>query len=244
MALKQNTILITGGSSGIGLEMAKVLAKGNKVLICGRSQQKLDAAAAEVVGVETFQCDLARPDECERLAAWVEKEHPACNILVNNAALVHAVSFADDREMISKATTEVAVNFLAPVILSKLLIPVLERNNNPIIVNVTTGLVYAPKAAYPIYNATKAALHSFTQVLRLQLEKSCISVVEVLFPAVDTPWHKGNPPAFAISAEQAVTEALAGIERGAGEIAVGKVKLLRGLARIAPAFAVRKINRM
>lgn len=241
--LQNSTILITGGSSGIGLELTERLSGRNKVIICGRSEEKLEKAKNRIPGIETFQCDLANQEECKKLADWIKEYYPDCNILVNNAALVNVTQFYDDDKAIEKADYEMRSNFLAPIILSKLLIPVLERNADPKLINVTTGLVFVPKATYPFYNATKAALHSFTQVLRIQLKNvSKFSIVEVMFPAVDTPWHKEGAPKIAISVRSAVDEMLKKIEKGEEEIKIAKVNLIYWLSRIAPKFALRKIN--
>jgi len=244
MELKNNTILITGGSSGIGLELAKRLSTKNVVLICGRSFDKLEEAKKQLPKLEMFQCDISVKSECERLVAWVKENHSGLNILINNAAITHSTNFKEDEKAIEKAEAEINTNLIAPILLSKLCIPILERNENPKLINITTGLVYAPRAIYPFYNATKAALHSFTQVLRIQLKKSPISVVEVLFPAVDTPWHKGDAPDIAISVESAVTEMITGLRKEKAEIKVGKVKLLQMVSRIAPSLAIKKMNNL
>lgn len=242
MELKNNTILITGGSSGIGLELVKRLSEKNTILICGRSLDKLEAAKKQFPRIEIFRCDISIKSECERLLFWVKENLSKLNILINNAAIVHVFNFRADEKAIEKAEAEIQTNLMAPILLSKLCIPILEANENPKLINITTGLVYAPRAIYPFYNATKAALHSFTQVLRIQLKNSAISVVEVMFPAVNTPWHQGNPPDFAISTESAVAEMLAELQKEKSEVKVGKVKLLQRIFRIAPSFAIRKMN--
>ncbi|GAA5522738.1 SDR family NAD(P)-dependent oxidoreductase [Aliifodinibius salicampi] len=243
MTLQNNTVLITGGSSGIGFELAKQLTKqDNRVLICGRSIDKLEKAKRLLPDIHYLQCDISRADECNKLASWIHNEHPDCNILINNAAIVHTDHFFEDDYILEKANTEVQTKLMGPIRLSKLFIPILQKNKRARIINITTGLVYVPRATYPFYNATKAALHSFTQVLRSQLNSSPIDVIEVLFPAVDTPWHKGNPPAIAISTEEAVQGMLTGLKKGKEEIRVGKVKLLYLLSRIAPNFAFKKLN--
>ncbi len=243
MKLENNTVLITGGSSGIGLELAKVLvAKNNKVLICGRNLEKLTQAKAQLPGIEFLQCDISKPDECEKLAKWVKDTYPACNILINNAAIVHFSNFYETENILEHARMEIETNLFAPIALSKFFIPIIEKNRFAHIINITTGLVYSPKAEYPFYNATKAALHSFTQVLRKQLSGKSIKITEVMFPAVDTPWHKGNPPKIAISTQLATEEMLKGLEKDKDEIRIAGVKLLYAVSRIAPKFAFKKIN--
>ena len=245
MAFQNNTVLITGGSSGIGLQLAKLLTeKNNQVIICGRSEDKLAKAKKLVPGLITFACDISVKIECFKLAAFVKEHYPECNVLINNAAIVHLTSFYEDEQMVDRAELEIGTNLTAPVMLSKIFIPIIEKNPAPKIINITSGLAYIPRAVYPVYNATKAALHSFTQVLRMQLKERNIGITEVMFPAVDTPWHKGNPPAIAISVEKAVNEMIEKLEKGEMEIKVGKVKLLYILSRLAPRFATKKMNQL
>ncbi len=242
MEFHHSTILITGGSSGIGFQLAKVLlSQGNKILICGRSHEKLEEAKQLLPALHTFQSDLSRTTECIKLFTWITEQHPECNVLINNAALVHKTDFRTDESAIEKAQLEIQTNLVAPIMLCKLFLPLLERNKGTVI-NITTGLVYAPRAVYPFYNATKSGLHAFTQVLRFQLKAVPVKVIEVMMPVVNTPWHKGEVPRIAISPEEAVTGMLAGIKKGKAEIHVGKVWILRLLSRIAPGFAFKKIN--
>lgn len=245
MNLSGNTILITGGSSGLGLEMSKrFLELGNKVIICSRSSEKLNQTKKLLPKVITYQCDISEKEQCEKLIEWIESNHAGINIIINNAAIVNKTSFVNDKDIINKLYDEVNTNFIAPICLIKLLYPVLLKNENPSIINITTGLAYVPRAAYPFYNATKAGLHSFTQVLRYQLNDSPVKIFEVLFPVVDTPWHKGNPPKIAITPQKAVAEMLSGLDKNKTEIRVGAVKLLYFLHKIAPKFAFKKINNL
>ncbi|MEM8488684.1 MAG: SDR family NAD(P)-dependent oxidoreductase [Bacteroidota bacterium] len=245
MHLQENTILITGGSSGIGLELAcRLQEKGNTVIVCGRSREKLEKAEARNPHLIPYACDISNEVDCIAMVNWIEAQYPSLNMLINNAAIVHATSFMDDDGMLKKAAAEIDTNLMGPIRLAKLFYPLLLRQASGLLINVTTGLIYAPRAAYPIYNATKAALHAFTQVLRIQLADAPVRIVEVQFPAVDTPWHLGNPPPIAIPVEDAVTQMLDGLAKGREEIRVGGVKLLYGLSRVAPAFALRKINQL
>ena len=243
MGLQHKSVLITGGSSGIGLELShQLIARKNKVIICGRSLKKLQEAKAKLPELYIIQCDLSDVSQCDQLISQVKKEHPDLNILINNAAIVHRESFLGSMDSCKKAELELQVNLLAPLRLTEGLWSMLQSNSDPSIINVTTGLIYAPRADYPFYNATKSALHSFTQVLRRQTVGSGVKVIEVMFPAVDTPWHQGQPPKIAISPQQAVNEMLGGLEKGKDEIRVGGVNLLYLASRIAPQFAINKVN--
>jgi uncharacterized oxidoreductase len=243
MNLENNTILITGGSSGIGLQLSKVLIqRGNKVIICGRSNEKLDNAKSTEPKLITYQCDLSNSKQCSDFSKLISEKHPDLNILINNAAIVNKTNFLSTDNIIEMAENEMETNFMAPLRLIHFLTPILMKNENPAIINITTGLIYTPRADYPFYNATKVALHSFTQVLRKQIEKSDMNVIEVMFPAVKTPWHKGKPPKIAISTEKAVNEMIIGLEKNKKEIRVAGAKLLYKVSRIAPKFAFNKVN--
>jgi uncharacterized oxidoreductase len=243
MNLKNNTVLITGGSSGIGLELGKVLIeKGNKVIVCGKTDKNLVAAKTMLPDLITYQCDLANSKECINLAQKIAENHPDLNVLINNAATVNKIDFINDENTIDLAENEYRTNLIAPIQLINLLYKTISSNNSSAIINVTTGLIYAPRVIYPFYNSSKSALHSFTQTLRIRLKDEETKVFEVLFPAVNTPWHKGNPPKIAISVDLAVSEMLKGLEKGKPEIRVGGAKTLYLISRIAPSLAIKKVN--
>jgi uncharacterized oxidoreductase len=243
MKLKNNTVLITGGSSGIGLELSKVLIhKGNKIIICGKSNEKLVAAKKMLPQLITYQCDLSNSQECVDFALKIAKNHPDLNILINNAAIVNKIDFINQDDAIELAETEYQTNLIAPIRLIKLLYQTISANNSSAIINITTGLIYAPRVIYPFYNSSKSALHSFTQTLRIRLKNEKTEVVEVMFPAVDTPWHQGNPPKIAVGVDVAVSDMITGLEKGKSEIKVGGAKILSMMSRIAPGFALKKIN--
>lgn len=245
MKLKNNTVLITGGSSGIGLELSKVLVqKGNKVIICGKSNEKLMAAKKLEPKLITYQCDLSDSQECINLSRQIAENHPDLNILINNAAIVNKIDFIKEDNVVELAINEYQTNLIAPIRLIKLLYKTISANDDSAIINITTGLIYAPRVIYPFYNSSKSALHSFTQTLRIRLKDEKVKVVEVMFPAVDTPWHKGTPPRIAISAGLAVSEMVKGLEKGNLEIKVGGVKKLYFISRLAPAFALKIINQI
>ncbi|MBK7175010.1 MAG: SDR family NAD(P)-dependent oxidoreductase [Bacteroidales bacterium] len=243
MKLNNNTVLVTGGSSGIGLELSKALIKkGNKVIICGRSNEKLAAAKNQEPSLITYQCDLSNSRECIDFARKIATDHPDLNTLINNAAIVNKIDFINDENALELAENEYQTNLIAPIRLINLLYKTISANDSSSIINITTGLIYAPRVIYPFYNSSKSALHSFTQTLRIRLKNENTRVVEVMFPAVDTPWHKGAPPKIAISAAAAVSEMLNGIGKGHSEIKVGGAKILYLISRIAPLFALKKVN--
>ena len=245
MKLSGNTILITGGSSGIGLEMAKQFsAQKNTIIICGRNKEALLKAQQLVPGIHIYSFDLSIESERIELAARLTKHHPQLNILINNAAIVHRENFTTDPFGYEKAVKEIETNLIAPIHLIHQLLPLLRKQSSAAIMNITTGLVYTPRTLYPIYNATKSALHSFTEVLRAQIKPDSIEIIEVLFPVVNTPWHKGAAPKIAIQPAQAVEKMMSGLEKKQPEIRVGAVQLLYLLHRIAPRFAFRKINQL
>lgn len=243
MNLKNNTVLITGGSSGIGFELSKVLIhKGNTVIICGKSNEKLLAAKKAEPKLITYQCDLSDSRACIDFANKIKENHPELNILINNAAIVNKIDFLKDDKALEFAENEYQTNLLAPIRLIKLLYQLISGKESSAIINITTGLIYAPRKIYPFYNSSKSALHSFTQTLRMSLNKGKTEVIEVMFPAVITPWHKGNPPKIAIPADDAVNQMIKGLEKGKPEIRVGGARMLYLMSRIAPGFALKKIN--
>lgn len=186
MNLTQNTVLITGGGAGIGLALAQRFhAAGSTVLICGRDEAKLQAAAQQLPGLRTFACDVALAAERQRLFEWATTEAPQLNVLVNNAGIQRSVQLTEAEDWAVRAS-EIAINVEAPIHLSTLFVPHLLLQANAYILNVSSGLGFVPLARVPIYSATKAAVHSFTLSLRQQLAATPIQVVEIIPPAVQT----------------------------------------------------------
>jgi len=186
MEFKANTVLITGGASGIGFALAeRFVQEGSSVIICGRREHKLKEAQSKYPQVDIRVCNVADPAERSALFAWVTETYPSLNILVNNAGIQQQIELQQEPswEMLDE---EVAINLEAPIHLSTLFIPHLLKQKQPAIINITSGLSFVPKASVPVYCATKAALHSFTLSLRHQLSSTPISIIEIIPPAVDT----------------------------------------------------------
>lgn len=186
MELTGHTVLVTGGTSGIGLEIARIFHNaGSKVIICGRRENLLASLKSEHKGLETFAVDLAQDSERVRLAQWVTQNFPGLNVLVNNAGVQEHVDVRD-ADFWERTNQEIDINYKAPIHLSSLLLPVLEKNRPSFILNVTSGLAFAPLARIPVYCSTKAGLHSFTLSLRHIGKSMGIEVVEIIPPAVNT----------------------------------------------------------
>jgi uncharacterized oxidoreductase len=186
MKLSGNTILITGGTSGIGLGFAEEFHKlGNKVIICGRRADRLAEITKKHEGIIAKQVDISKSNEREMLADWAITNYPEINILINNAGVQLNANFLKGIE-INKLNQEVETNFTAPVHLTSLFVKHLMQKPSAAIINISSGLAFAPLAFLPVYCATKAAIHSFTKSLRFQLKDSSVKVFEIAPPAVDT----------------------------------------------------------
>jgi uncharacterized oxidoreductase len=199
MKLSSNKILITGGSSGIGYALAERFSKaGSEVIICGRDEAKLTAVKKKFPKIVTFQSDLSVESERISLYKNVIKDFPDLNVLVNNAGIQQRVNFEKGTEW-SYIKPEIEINLMAQIHLTVLLVPHLKKASEPAIINVTSGLAFAPLANVPVYCSTKAAFHSFTLSLRHQLAKTSVKVIEVIPPSVQTDlggkgWHDSGTP--------------------------------------------------
>lgn len=224
MKLSTNTILITGGSAGIGLAFAERFIKaGNTVIVCGRREDILQQAKEKFPTLITFVSDLAVEADRIALFDWVTANYPEVNVLVNNAGIQQRFNVlkADAKNDWSYFNKEITINMEASIHLSMLFAPYFFDKENATIINVTSGLAFTPMAIGPIYSATKAAMHSFTMSLRHQLSDTSVEVIEVAPPAVNTDLggaglHTSGEPldAFADGIFQ-------GLEEGKMEIGYG-----------------------
>lgn len=221
MELAHNTVLVTGGASGIGLAIAeRFLAAGSQVVICGRRADKLEEARAAHPDFHTRVADLASAGGREAFAQWATEAWPTLNALVNNAGIQRRIRLAD-AEAWEHTHEELAINLEAPIHLSRLLIPHLLRQTSAAIINITSGLSFAPLAGVPVYCATKAALHSFTLSLRHQLKGTSVQVIEIIPPAVDTDLGGPGLHTFGVNVNAFADDVMAKIEAGAVEAAYG-----------------------
>ena len=221
MELGGNTVLITGGASGIGLGLAeRFLRAGSEVIICGRRKEKLREAKEKHPKLTTRVCDVANGSDRVSLCRWAVEAFPRLNLLVNNAGIQLRVQLGDAGQW-DQIREEIAINLDAPIHLSTLFAPHLKAQGRAAIWNVTSGLGFAPMARVPVYCATKAALHSFTISLRHQLAGTPVQVVEVIPPAVDTDLGGPGLHTFGVAIAEFLDAVLPRIAAGDLEVAHG-----------------------
>ncbi len=237
MLSEPRTILITGGTSGVGLELARQLhGKGHRVIVMARPSERLSRLQDEMPGAKVYPCDLADKRSVEHGWGQVVQQHPDLSILVNNAGIQLTPCFLDEDFDFDGIEREITVNFMAPAWLACLALGLFTGDGRrAAIINVTSGLAFHPKRNAAVYCATKAALRSLTQGLRYQLEGTPISVVQAVLPLVDTPMTAGRGKGK-LSATEAASGIVMGMARGATDIHVGRARWLPLLERISPAI--------
>ncbi|MDE3255202.1 MAG: SDR family NAD(P)-dependent oxidoreductase [Bacteroidota bacterium] len=238
MQLSNNKILITGGGTGIGLGLTqRFLEEGNTLIICGRRADVLDDIKVKHPTVITRVCDVTNEASRVDLYNWIAAEHSDLNVLINNAGIQEWMNIDDD-QFYAKAYKEINTNVLAPIHLCNLFINLPKLNT---IMNVTSGLAFVQLTKVPVYCATKAFLHSFTQSLRHELINKHIEVIEIIPPALNTDLggvglHDEHPPVSAFIAS--IFEQL---KAGKQELTFGFSEML---AKATPEEVRATFNRM
>ncbi|MCM3569263.1 SDR family oxidoreductase [Neobacillus mesonae] len=227
MKLSGNTVLITGGAAGIGFAFAeRFINAGNKVIVCGRRETKLQEAKGKYPELITRVCDVTIESDRIALFDWVTSEHPDVNVLVNNAGIQqrYHILKANAKEDWSYYSQELASNIEAPFHFSMLFAPYFAKKDYAAILNVSSGLAFTPMAIAPIYSATKAAVHSFTMSLRHQLEDTAIEVIEIAPPAVNTDLGGAGLHTFGTPIDEFADSIFKGLEAGKIEIGYARAE--------------------
>jgi uncharacterized oxidoreductase len=234
MKIEGNTVLITGGATGIGFAIAKAfIENGNAVIICGRRKNMLEEAKHNLPELYTIECDISKGPSREMLYKEITSKFKDTNILVNNAGIHKNIDFKKgmvDLFPLNDDEDEIAINLKAPIYLTSYFIPNFMKKTESAIINVSSGLAFVPLAYMPIYCATKAALHSWSVSLRYQLKDTSIKVFEVIPPIVDTDFHKEDRDKVknrSIPPTVVAEEALKALEKDEYEIPIGVAKNLR-----------------
>ncbi|MDF3027014.1 MAG: family NAD(P)-dependent oxidoreductase [Fluviicola sp.] len=224
MKTNGNTILITGGSAGIGFELAKQFSQlGNKVLITGRNADKLKQAADQLENVIPIAGDVTDPESTDRLLAKIKEDHPELNLVINNAGYTDVYELAANAGAYSKASREMETNYLSVVSLTEKLLPTLLKNEDSAIVNVTSIVAYFPQKMLPTYTASKSALKAYTDILRETFENR-VNVFELIPPLVNTEFSKEIGGENGIPPKEVADELIRALEKNQWLVPVGMSK--------------------
>ena len=229
MKMTGNTILVTGGTSGIGLGLAlRFHQAGNKVIVAGRRKELLEQIAAEHDGIETLLLDVADPASIACAYETVSSRYPEVNVLINMAGIMQPEDLHDSG-FLPAAESTVTTNLLGPIRMLAAFIPFLARQKDAAVINVSSGTAFVPLPVTPTYNATKAAIHSFTESLRVQLADTPVQVLELIPPAVRTALMGQQNSEQAMPLDDFLSEVMTILQTqpDAGQIIVDNVRFLR-----------------
>ncbi len=235
MELRNRRLVITGGTSGIGLALVEQLAPRNRsVILVARNSARLHKLAQTFPNLVTYPCDLSQKHEVVRCFTDIAQAYADISVVINNAAVQFTPEVTDENFSFDSIETEIAINLCAPVWITALMIkPLLALNKPAALVNINSGLAICPKKSSAVYSATKAGLRHFSHALSYQLEATQVGVHNLILPLVDTPMTHGRG-AQKMTAQAAATAIIKGIETGQREIYIGKSRWLPLLARISP----------
>ncbi len=247
MDLANSTILITGGTSGIGLALVKQLStQGANLIVTGRSQDALTRTKVQFPGVHTYQSDVSNPQAIEQLYKDVTQQFPTLNILINNAGLMRLIDLQHTDQHLNDIVREINTNLSGTIQMVHQFLPHLLKQPSAAIVNVSSAIAFMAYSSAPIYSASKAGVHAYTKALRLQLEDTNVKVFEVIPPGVNTnlqhDWVLQPNPGQLMDADKMVRETVNGLTNDTVEIKPGLVKVISVASRIAPGFIERNVG--
>lgn len=240
--LNSKIILITGGGSGIGLELTRqFVARGNTVIICGRDANRL-SEAARLTGAQAIVGDVTVAEDQERILSDIKMKHGRLDLLINNAGVFLAYDFKNDPDTLHKIEQEIAINATAPLTLTWRALLLLEKGAQPAVLFIGSGIAFVASPGTPVYSATKALIHHCAQTLRHQLRPHGITVFEALPPVVDTDMAKALKSGNFKKMKPAdlVRDILEGLLRDQTEMLLGQSVQIKWMSRIAPAFLFRQ----
>ncbi len=232
MKMTGNTILITGGASGIGLGLAQAFQKlGNEVIVAGRRQDMLDEATAANPGMRSVRLDIADTAGVSAFAETLTRDFPKLNVLINNAGIMKPEDLAAAPEYVGTAEDIITTNLLGPIRLTAALLPHLRARESSAVMMVSSGLAFVPLAATPTYSATKAAIHSYAMSMRYQLKGTATQVIELIPPYVQThlmgEQQANDPRAMPLEAFLSEVMGILSGDPDVEEVVVGQCQPLR-----------------
>lgn len=250
MELKNNTILVTGGTSGFGYEFAtKLIALGNTVIITGRNLEKLQEVKRKIPAVQIVQSDVTKLEDIKGLYETIKANFPALNIIINNAGEMRKLSLHHEHEL-ADITREIEINLMGPIRMVQQFLPHLKTKKEAAIINVTSGIAFMPFPISPIYSASKSGLRSYTQALRVQLKQTNIKVIELVAPGSSTPLNDkfieddGFDAKMLMAPDKIVDAAIQGIQNNKTEVFPGLAKVMQIMSRLAPKLLLSQASKM
>ncbi len=247
MKLSNSTILITGGTSGIGLEFVSQLNKlGAKIIVTGRNLELLNDTKKWFPEIHVFQSDVSNTEDIKKLYNKVTKQFPELNILINCAGIMRQIDLLDNALEIENVTQEIDTNLSGSIQMVHQFLPHLMKQKSAAIINVSSAIAFMSYSIAPIYSASKAGVHSYTKALRLQLSKTNVKVFEVIPPGVKTNlqhgWDVPPPEGRMMEADKMVAEAIKDILKDKLEIKPGLASIVKILSRIAPNYIEKNMG--
>ncbi|GAA4451639.1 SDR family oxidoreductase [Rurimicrobium arvi] len=244
MQLKDSTVLITGGTSGIGLELVRQLTgQGAHIIVTGRNADALNATKSKFPQVHIFQSDVSQPQDIEQLYKEVTRQFPSLNILINNAGLMRLIDLQDASPDLDNINREIATNLSGTIRMVHQFLPHLKKQQSAAIINVSSGIALMPYTLAPVYSASKAGVHAYTQALRLQLEDTNIKVFEMIPPGVNTnlqnDWVMPVNPKQMMDADQMVRIAIKQLLNDRKELRPFLIGVIKMAGRIMPDALIR-----
>ena len=243
MKTSKNTVLIIGGTAGIGLETARLFSENdNQIIITGRNRQRLSEALAQLKNTTGILNDFSKKEDVDTLVSRIKQEFPSLNIVINNAARAFIYNLNSVKNLYDLAEEEMQVNYLSVIRLNEKLLPVLAAHKNAAIVNVSSVVAFVP-GSLTTYSASKAALHSYTQSLRLSLSGSGnIRVFELMPPLVNTEFSQGIGGSAGIDPSVVAEGLFHAMENDIYEVRVGKTQDIYDLFLKSPSEALQVMN--